>query len=82
MATLPFSISFLFYDGFYQSDCDFSPRLSLQIKATLREETASLRLSLEEEIDQFQLEEEKEEQGDPIIKTYVIHVRNICQHFM
>ena len=33
----------------------------------LREETASSRLSLEEEINQFQLEEEREEQGDPII---------------
>ena len=35
--------------------------------AALREETTSLCLSLEEEINQFQLEEEREEQGDPVI---------------
>ena len=46
-------------------------------KATApREETASSRLSLEEEIDQFQLEEEKEEQGAPII-----HVSNSEDEF-
>ena len=33
----------------------------------LREETASSRLSLEEEIDQFQLKEERKEKGDPVI---------------
>ena len=35
--------------------------------AASREETISSRLSLDEEIDQFQLEEEKEEKGAPII---------------
>lgn len=33
--------------------------------ATPRKETASLRLSLEVEIDQFHLEEDREEQGEP-----------------
>ena len=44
--------------------------------ATLREETTSSRLSLKEEIDKFQLEEEKEEQGAP-----VIHISNIEDEF-
>ena len=35
--------------------------------AALREETISLRLSLDEEIDQFQLKEEKEEKGVLVI---------------
>ena len=32
-----------------------------------REETTSSRLSLEMEIDQFQLKKEREEQGEPVI---------------
>ena len=36
-------------------------------EAVLREKTASSRLSLGEEIDQFRLEEEREEQGEPVI---------------
>ena len=35
----------------------------------LREGTTSSRLSLEEEIDQFRLEEEREEQGEPMIEV-------------
>ena len=37
--------------------------------AVSREETASLRLSLETEIDQFQLEEERKEQGELMIQV-------------
>lgn len=37
--------------------------------AVPREETASSCLSLEEEIDQFQLEEEKEEQDELVIQV-------------
>nr|POE76684.1 hypothetical protein CFP56_76376 [Quercus suber] len=37
--------------------------------AVPREETAFLRLSLEEEINQFQLKEEREEQGEPVIQV-------------
>ena len=35
--------------------------------AALREETASSRLSLKAKIDQFYLEEGREEQGEPVI---------------
>ena len=35
-------------------------------EVVLREKTASSRLSLGEEIDQFRLKEEKEEQGEPV----------------
>ena len=38
-------------------------------EAILRKKTGSSRLSLEEEIDQFQLEEEREEQGEPVIQV-------------
>ena len=44
--------------------------------AASREETASSHLSLKEEIDQFPLEEEKEEQGAP-----VIHISNAKEEF-
>ena len=37
--------------------------------AAPREETASSRLSFETEIDQFQLEEERKEQGEPVIQV-------------
>ena len=37
--------------------------------AVLREETTSLQLSLETEIDQFHLEEEREEQEEPVIQV-------------
>ena len=37
--------------------------------AVLREETTSLRLSLETEIDQFHLEEEREGQEEPVIQV-------------
>ena len=36
-------------------------------EAVSREKTASLRLSLKVKIDQFQLEEGREEQGEPVI---------------
>ena len=38
-------------------------------EAILRKKTGSSRLSLEEEIDQFRLEEEREEQGEPVIQV-------------
>ena len=38
-------------------------------KVILREQTASLRLSLKAEINQFHLEEEGEEQGEPVIQV-------------
>ena len=38
-------------------------------EAILRKKTGSSCLSLEEEIDQFQLEEEREEQGEPVIQV-------------
>ena len=41
---------------------------SSRVVATLREEIASSRLSLEAEIDQFYLEEDKEERASPIIQ--------------
>ena len=44
--------------------------------AAPREKTASSRLSLEEEIDQFWLKEEKEEQGAP-----VIHILDVEEEF-
>ena len=37
--------------------------------AVLREETTSSRLSFEAKIDQFHLEEEREEQGKPVIQV-------------
>ena len=37
--------------------------------AVPREEIASSRLSLKAEIDQFQLEEDREEQGEPVIQV-------------
>jgi len=40
---------------------ELPPQLALPKEAALREETASLHLLLEEEIDQFQLKEEREE---------------------
>ena len=46
---------------------ELPPVLALPEATALREETASSRLSLEEEIDRFRLEKEKEEQGDLII---------------
>ena len=45
---------------------ELSPILALPKAVALREETASSRLSLEEEIDQFQLEEEEEVRADPV----------------
>ena len=38
-------------------------------EAVSREEIASSRLSLKAEIDQFQLEERREEQGEPVIQV-------------
>ena len=38
-------------------------------EVVLREETASSCLSLKEKIDQFRLEEEREEQGEPVIQV-------------
>ena len=46
---------------------ELPPQLAIPEVAAPREEIASSRLSLEEEIDQFRLEEEREEQGDPVI---------------
>ena len=46
---------------------ELPPQLALPEVTTLGEETASSHLSLKEEINQFQLEEEREERGDPII---------------
>ena len=46
---------------------ELPPQLALLEAAAPREETSSSCLSLEEEIDQFQLEEEREEQGNPVI---------------
>lgn len=46
---------------------ELPPLLALPKAAASREETASLRLSLEEEIDQFQVEKERKEKGNPII---------------
>ena len=46
---------------------ELPPQLVLLEAVAPREETTSSRLSLKEEIDQFQLEEEREEQGDPVI---------------
>ena len=45
---------------------ELSPILALPKAVALREETASSRLSLEEEINQFQLEEEEEVRADPV----------------
>ena len=42
-----------------------SPREAM----VLREEISSLHLSFDAEIDQFHLEEEREEQGDPVIQV-------------
>ena len=44
--------------------CRFPPKI-----AVLREETTSSRLSLETKIDQFHLEEKKEEQEEPMIQV-------------
>nr|POE89028.1 hypothetical protein CFP56_60423 [Quercus suber] len=49
------------------SDPRLPPLLALPKATASREEIASSRLSLEEEIDQFQLEEERKKQGDPVI---------------
>ena len=46
---------------------ELPPQLAIPEVAAPREEIASSRLSLEEEIDQFRLEEEREEQEDPVI---------------
>ena len=46
---------------------ELPPQLAIPEVAAPREEIASSRLLLEEEIDQFRLEEEREEQGDPVI---------------
>ena len=46
---------------------ELPPQLAFPEVAAPREEIASSRLSLEEEIDQFRLEEEREEQGDLVI---------------
>ena len=45
---------------------ELSPILALPEAVASKEETASSRLSLEEEIDQFQLEEEEEVRADPV----------------
>ena len=50
---------------------ELPPQLAFLKVAAPREETTSSRLSLEEEIDQFQLEEEREELGDPVIHISV-----------
>jgi len=55
---------------------ELPPQLSLPEAAAPREETASSRLSLEEEIDQFQLKEEKEDQWD-----LVIHISDLEDKF-
>ena len=46
---------------------EFPSRCSPHEVVVLREETTFLHLSLEVEIDQFHLEEEREEQGEPVI---------------
>ena len=46
---------------------ELPPQLTLPEVAAPREETTSSRLSLEEEIDQYQLKEKREVQRDPII---------------
>ena len=46
---------------------EFPSRCSPHEAVVLREETTFLHLSLEVEIDQFHLEEEREEQGEPVI---------------
>ena len=45
---------------------ELPPTLALPEAAILREETASLRFSLEEEMDKFKLEEEGEVWADPV----------------
>ena len=55
---------------------ELPPILALPEAAAPREEIASSRLSLEEEINQFQLEEEREEQEDP-----VIHISDLEDEF-
>ena len=47
---------------------ELPPQCSPQEVATLREETASSRLSFEAKINQFDFKEDKEERADPIIQ--------------
>ena len=47
---------------------ELPPQCSPQEVATLKEETASSRLSFEAKINQFHFEEDKEERADPIIQ--------------
>ena len=48
------------------------PSRRFPYKATVpREETTSSRLSFETEIDQFHLEEEKEEQEEPVVRSQI-----------
>ena len=55
---------------------ELPPQLALPEAAAPRGETASLCLSFDEEIDQFQLEEEREEQRD-----LVIHISDLEDEF-
>ena len=48
---------------------DLPTRCSPREAAVLREETASSQLSLETEIDQFHLEDEREEQAKPMVQV-------------
>ena len=58
-------LGFLAREGIVQ--VEFPSHRSPREEMVPREETTSSRLSLEMEIDQFQLKKEREEQGEPVI---------------